>query len=369
MPNVSSQVKISAPRHFLESKWFERYQQLTMPPDALAQVLRPVLQLLAQRKSESDVAPLRISALIFAGDHGVVQNHPVSAFPQAVTAQMLINFLTGGAAMSVLCAARSAPLYVCDVGVATAYPSEGLQTKKHVTFFDRNLVRSAAGEYPHGAKDLSLEPALTSDMFTAAFAVGKEIFNQVYAKDQPDAVILGEMGIGNTTSAAALISYLLDMPPSVVVGAGTGISNEQKVTKVRVVEKAIERYRNSDSCFSPESTLANLGGFELAAMAGAACEAVSKGVHILLDGVIVTAALLPFALAQKEFSEWFISCHQSAEPAHQHALAEMGLTPLLSLSLRLGEGSGAALAAGMLQDGFKLLSEMATFQQAGVSQA
>ena len=362
---------IRNPKPFESSSAFAHYQQLTMPPGALERAFIPVLRALAQRTNAQAPWSLNFCSALFAGDHGVAAAHPVSAFPQQVTGQMVANFAHGGAAMSVLSRRRHAPLYVVDVGVA--YPYELPANHKMpsgITFWNKNLCQGAiAGEsYPTGARDLSATTALSEEAFVRAFAIGREVVTDAMKTSRPDFLMLGEMGIGNTTPATAIVCQCLDISPAQFVGAGTGINSSQKATKVEIITKALERHRKEFGAQAnkPEIVLRSLGGFELAAIAGAATAAAENGIHILMDGTIATAALLPFALASSEFKAWLTAGHAGAEPAHRAALEALGLKALLTLDLRLGEGSGAALAAGILQDALALLNEMATFASAGV---
>lgn len=383
------------PRPIAESAAFARYQQLTMPPGALGGVLEPALRLLAQRPTDAqlgakgdlsgvDASALHFLSLVFAGDHGVAAAHPVSAFPPAVTAQMILNFLRGGAAMSVLARLRNAPMAVVDVGVASAYakPPEGTEAAAQagarctppVCYFNKNLTQHAPRLYAQGAADITQNPALQPGTFAQAFAVGEEIFRAMCARlgHQPDAIILGEMGIGNTTPAAAIVAHCLDVEVELCTGAGTGLDSKALKVKSGVIRQAVVRHENTFGSFgthtNPDTVIASLGGFELAAMAGAGLAAARQGVHILLDGVIAMAALLPYMLNCPGLSSWVIAAHCSAEPAHALALKKLGLEPLLRLGFRLGEGSGAGFAAGLLQDAVYLLNNMATFDSAGISQ-
>lgn len=379
------------------SEVYQRYLQLTMPPGALEGVFAPVLKVLAhkettQRKQSAPPFALRFMSLVFAADHGVAAHHPVSAFPQTVTAQMLLNFVAGGAAMSVLAKQRNAPMAVCDVGVAHPYNKPIASTfaagkAQQIAYFDRNLAQTQSTEqasdlfpYRGGSRDLSVMDALEPHVFQAAFAAGSSVFAAMHAKHNADVVILGDMGIGNTTAAAAIIAHCTGASVGACTGHGTGISEGQRRHKEALINLALERHRRTHGHFQaaalgaaqgkrhePEVVLASLGGFELAALAGAACAAAQAGVFILLDGVITTAALLPYALSEKSFVPWLIAAHAGSEPAHGLALQAIGLSPLLSLGFRLGEGSGAGFAAGLLADAVALLNQMATFESAGVS--
>jgi nicotinate-nucleotide--dimethylbenzimidazole phosphoribosyltransferase len=354
---------------------FEHYQQLTMPPGALEKLFHPVVRVLAQREHRvGETMAISFCGTVFAGDHEVAAKHAVSAFPQEVTGQMLVNFLRGGAAMSVLCQQRGAPLYVVDVGVAHAYempPKE--EFANGISFLNRNIANGKLGGevYEFGSGDISDRPALSQQAFTLAFNVGREVAKRAIKDHNPDVFILGDMGIGNTTPATAIVAYLLDQKPADITGAGTGIGEKRRREKASLIKKAIARHAKDfdDNAKSPQSVLQSLGGFELAAIAGAACTAIDHQKHVLLDGLISTAAILPFAIDYPEFSSWLIASHASAEPAHQLALKTLGLSPLLQLDLRLGEGSGGAIAAGLMQDALAMLNHMATFQTANISGA
>ena len=357
-----------------------QYQRLTMPPGALDAIFQPVLRLLAQQVVPNHFpAPQKPqfnisgASLLFAGDHGVAHCHPVSAFPCEVTSQMVGNFLNRGAAMSVLSRLRGMPLHVCDVGVCTPYalPNPNSLLAPDVSFHNENkILNSQHHEYKHGARDLSVTDALEPQMYEHAFDAGRKVFEKAAAQCNPDFIILGEMGIGNTTPAAAIVAQCLGLSASECVGHGTGITQSQHAVKCSVLETALARHQKQHSktqANDPHVVLRSLGGFELAAIAGAASAAAHAGVHILLDGVIATAAILPLVLHDKSLQKWLISAHCGSEPAHILALKKMELNPLLNLQLRLGEGSGAALAAGLFYDALTLLNNMSTFESAHLS--
>lgn len=358
------------PRDWHESQAFSLYQQLTMPPGALAGIFEPLLRVLAQQSQKSNRPyALNLAAAVFAGDHAVVPEEGVSAFPPSVTGQMVANFLTGGAAMSVLCGVRKILLSVVDVGVASTYPvPEKVATG--VRYSDFNISRGRLG-YEHGSRNLAKCSALDEEAFAAALFAGRKAFADITkASGRIDVLIVGEMGIGNTTPASAIIASTLNVDPSGVTGPGTGLTQPGIENKIRVIERALKRHHSEFAGETqPEITLRSLGGFEIVAMAGAALTAMEAGTHVLLDGVIATAALLPWVKHEQWRRHWLIPGHVSAEPAHRMALDAMKLTgtPLLDLGLRLGEGSGAALAAGLLLDALTLLNGMATFESAAVT--
>jgi len=342
-----------------------------MPPGALERAFNPVLRILAQ-KPQHTAKPFSIkyAAAVFAGDHSVAKLHGVSAFPPEVTGQMVLNFVFGGAAMSALCRRRSAPLYVVDVGVAYHYDKPAT-TAKNITFLERNIAIGLLGseKYPSGASDITTTAALSPEAYRLALQVGRETVEKLIHDSNPDVIILGDMGIGNTTPSTAIICQTLGLSPEMLTGPGTGINAEQKSRKTTVISKAINRHNTefTSAAANPEVIVRSLGGFELVAIAGAALAAAEYQKHILLDGIISTAAILPFALSSKEFRSWIICGHIGSEPSHQAAVNAIGEKALLNLDLRLGEGSGAALAAGIIDDALAMLNEMATFESAGVS--
>lgn len=362
------------PRSTSDASLFRRYLELTMPPGALEALFQPVLKILAQR-TQPHQEPLKLAGLLFAGDHAVARRHGVSAFPAEVTPQMVANIVRGGAAVSQLAQRRAAPLWVCDVGIAQGFDSLlAIPSNENVHFERANLhgVFPSDG-FGEGARDITTQAALSLHAHQHCWDVGARLAEEAIRASGCDVVFLGEMGIGNTTPASAISAYLLGMTADACTGRGTGVSDAVWQSKKRVVEMALERVRKDGTVSRVQSLndahvlLQELGGAELSALAGAAWRAAEMGRMVLLDGVIVTAAVAPFAIAEKSFSAWLLASHESAEPVHKSLLHALGLNPLLKLGLRLGEGSGAALAAGLLQDADALLRGMATFSSAGVS--
>lgn len=381
---------LPSPPQATDSEAFARYVSLTMPPGAMATLFEPVLRVLASPASQvlrelnpTSQRKLNVAAFLFAGDHSVAKNKAVSAFPCEVTSQMVANFLAGGAAMSVLARRRGMRLVVCDVGVATALPTSASSPSaaKDVTFLDWNVPREkrGIGEYPFGSRDISEENALDFSDHMAVFERGRALAREAVSRHGVNLLVLGEMGIGNTTPATAVTSILLQEDPASITGVGTGLNIHARRHKTDVVRRCVSRFRTNLPSVSLQFSqgkplledahllLASLGGFELSAMAGAACGAAESGCYVVLDGVICTAAIAPFAVAVPALAPWLIAGHRSAEPAHSKLLSLLALSPLVDLNLRLGEGSGAAMAVGLLQDAVALLDDMATFQDAGVS--
>jgi nicotinate-nucleotide--dimethylbenzimidazole phosphoribosyltransferase len=291
---------------------------------------------------------LRAAVVIAAADHGVAARG-VSAYPQEVTAQMLANFAAGGAAICVLARLAGAELHVFDLGVVGA-PVPGVRD-----------LRIAPG-----TRDLSEGPAMTREQTERCLAAGAAVATDL-AGEGIGIVALGEMGIGNTTSASALAAAFLDAEPEEVCGTGTGLDAaglERKVAAVRY-GLAVNAVDESD----PVATLAALGGFEIAFLAGIALGAAEHGLVVLLDGFITGAAALAAERIRPGARASMAAAHRSPEPGHALVLEALGLDPLLDLGLRLGEGSGAALALPLLDAALAILDEMATFDSAGVTDA
>jgi nicotinate-nucleotide--dimethylbenzimidazole phosphoribosyltransferase len=286
----------------------------------------------------------RPAVVVFAGDHGV-NAQGVSAYPSDVTAQMVANFVSGGAAINVLARAAGATLVVIDVGVAGP----------ELTVSSR--VRP-------GTRDMTVEPAMTRDEVLAAIGVGGDAARALVA-DGCDALALGEMGIGNTTAASALVASLTGRSPTEVTGRGTGLDDEAVRHKVAVIEAALHLHQPRPD--EPIGTLAAVGGLEIAALVGALLAAAEARLPVVLDGFITGAAALVAVGMAPNLGPRLIASHRSAEPGHRIVLEQLGLEPLLDLDLRLGEGSGAALALPLIRAATRILGEMATFDSAGVS--
>ncbi|MGN8276967.1 nicotinate-nucleotide--dimethylbenzimidazole phosphoribosyltransferase [Pseudomonas sp. SMN5] len=324
-----------------------RQQQLTKPAGSLGQLETVAVQLAGlqgQVKPRLDA----VSIAIFAGDHGVVAEG-VSAFPQEVTGQMLLNFVSGGAAISVLARQLGASLEVVDLGTVT--PSLDLPGVRHLN------VGPGTANFVHG-------PAMTEDQGEQALRAGRDSVERAIAAGTR-LFIGGEMGIGNTTAASALACALLDCPVAHLVGPGTGLDAAGVNHKALVIERALALHaaQNND----PLQTLFNLGGFEIAALAGAYLACAQQGVAVLVDGFICSVAALVAVRLNPACRPWLLFSHRGAEPGHRHLLETLGAEPLLDLGLRLGEGSGAALAVPLLRLACDLHGQMATFAEAAVA--
>jgi len=287
----------------------------------------------------------RPAILVFAGDHGVVAEG-ISAYPQDVTWQMVENFLGKGAAINVFARQNGAALHIVDAGVNHDFgPRPGL--------VDRKVA--------HGTRNFALEAAMTAEQCAIAMEHGAAL-----VADLPGNVIgFGEMGIGNTTSAAALMHKLAGIPVADCVGAGTGLSPEGVLRKQRVIEAAVERHAGATDAIE---VLATFGGFEIAMMTGAMLQAAALRKTLLIDGFIVTSALLAASRMAPAILDYCVFAHCSDEAGHRRMLEQLGARPLLQLGMRLGEGTGAALALPLLHAAANFLNEMATFSSASVSE-
>jgi nicotinate-nucleotide--dimethylbenzimidazole phosphoribosyltransferase len=325
------------------------HDRLTKPRGALGRLEALGVHLAAIAGEDPPPIPAPAAVAVFAGDHGVVAQG-VTPWPQEVTAQMVANFVAGGAAINVLARQAGASVTVVDVGVASELdPAPGLELRK---------VRPGTG-------DLSIGPAMTRREAEAALDVGAAIATQLVAHGAR-ALVTGDMGIGNTTPSAALIAALTGRPASEVTGRGTGIDDVTLATKIAVIEAALGRV-GPHGADDPIGLLAEVGGLEIAALAGFLVGGASLRVPVLVDGVIALAALLVAHALCPDALGYVIAGHRSTEPGASIALAHLGLEPLLDLELRLGEGSGACLALPLVEAAARILNEMATFDAAGVT--
>lgn len=336
-----------------------RNEQLTKPAGSLGRLEAVAVDAAGWQGTPQPRVPAPVIR-VFAGDHGVCRRG-VSAYPQEVTAQMVANFVAGGAAISVLAQQFDADLRVINMGVVGHEP----ESKPFA-----ELVAKADGpqlddvQLAAGTSDFVEGPAMSAEICAAAMAVGRD---QVLAIQVDDPVIFvgGEMGIGNTTAASALCSVLLDLPPSDTVGPGTGVNGEALQAKRDVVQQALDRHR--PDCGSAVEGLRRLGGLEIAGLVGAYIACAQRGFPVMVDGFITSAAALAAIGINPGVAPWLTFSHRSAEPAHTTVLRHLNAEPLVDLAMRLGEGSGAALAVPVLQSAVALHSDMATFAEAGVS--
>jgi nicotinate-nucleotide--dimethylbenzimidazole phosphoribosyltransferase len=325
----------------------ERLDQLTKPPGSLGR-----LEELARRLCViQGQCPARIAdPVIFtlAADHGVVEEG-VSAYPQVVTSQMVENFLNGGAAVNVLARQAGARVVVADFGVASHLGArDGLVSRK-IGPGTRNIVKG---------------PAMSLGEAIAAMEAGAELAEGEIARGA-DLLGTGEMGIGNTTAASAVTAAITGASPGEVTGRGTGIDDAGWRRKVETVEHALRLHHPDPQ--DGLGVLEALGGFEIAGLAGVVLAGAAHRVPVVVDGFIAGAAALAAVTIKPEAREYLIAAHRSVEPGHGHVLRALGLTPYLDLGMRLGEGTGAALLIGLARAALAILTEMATFKSAGVS--
>ena len=325
----------------------EHQQVLTKPAGSLGQLENLAIRLAGmqgQLKPEIE----RIQVSIFAADHGLAARG-VSAFPQEVTAQMVSNFAHGGAAVSVMSKARGADFEVVNLG--TVGP-----VADHPTVIQAVIASSTA--------DCSQQPAMSAEEMAQALNTGRA---RVLAAKEKDCQLFigGEMGIGNTSAASMIAAALTDNSLEDLVGPGTGLDPEGVRTKRAVLQGVMDLHQALLD--TPQGVLQCLGGFEIAALCGAYLSCAQEGIPALVDGFICTAAALLACRIHPEVRDWLIFAHNSAEPGHRVMLEALDATPLLNLGMRLGEGSGAVLAADLLRSACLLHGNMATFADAGVA--
>ncbi|SEB10959.1 nicotinate-nucleotide--dimethylbenzimidazole phosphoribosyltransferase [Marinobacterium iners] len=325
-----------------------RQQQLTKPAGSLGQLEQLAIRL-AGMQGKACPQLQRISIAVFAADHGVAVEG-VSAYPQAVTAEMIRNFSRGGAAISVAARVLEAELRVWNLGtVVELEPLPAVESR---------VIAAQSGNLLH-------EPAMTAVQLQQALAAGREAVLHTPA----ELFIGGEMGIGNTTAATALAAALLEKPVAELVGPGTGLDSMGMSHKCRIIEQALLRHgRNNGDTQEPMALLASLGGFEIAALTGAYVACAQEGLAALVDGFICTVAALLACRINPAVADWLIFSHHSAEPGYRHLRPALPSPPLLDLGLRLGEGSGAAAAVPLLRMSCELHAGMATFAEAAVSE-
>jgi nicotinate-nucleotide--dimethylbenzimidazole phosphoribosyltransferase len=323
-----------------------RQAQLTKPPGAMGQLEDLGAQLAGIAGTCPPPVPGRPAVAVFAGDHGV-HAQGVTPWPQEVTAQMVANLAGGGAVVNALARQVGASVTVVDVGVAGDLPDAP------------NLLRRKVAR---GTQDLSLGPAMSREQALAAMEAGIAVAGELVDAGA-DLLVTGDMGIANTTASAALVAALTRSEAHEVTGRGTGIDDPTLELKTSVVARALERLDRSE----PLTVLAEVGGLEHAALVGYLLGAAARRVPVVLDGVIAVSSALVAAGLSPAATGYWVAGHVSVEPGARAALDHLGMTPLLDLDLRLGEGSGAVLAVPLVQAAARLLSEVATFDSAGVA--
>jgi nicotinate-nucleotide--dimethylbenzimidazole phosphoribosyltransferase len=325
-----------------------RQDTLTKPVGALGRLEELSIQIAGiQGKAKPSIE--KKAMITMAGDHGVVAEK-VGNWPQEVTAQMVENFLRGGAGINVLARQSGARIVFVDMGVACDLKAHTQLSIKKVGYGTKNICRG---------------PAMTEAQAVQALETGIEIANDE-AKKGLDIVGTGDMGIGNTTASSAIFAAMSGLPPDKVTGRGTGLTDEQLIHKTDCIRRALECNKPDKS--NPVSVLAKVGGFEIGGLAGVMLGAAAKHIPVVIDGFISGAAALIAVGLAPQIKDYLIAGHVSAEAGHAAMLRYLGLKPALSLEMRLGEGTGAALAIIIAEAAVRTLNEMATFAEAGVSE-
>lgn len=323
---------------------------LTKPLGSVGHLEDLAAQIAAIRRADP-VLPLSKAVYVFAADHGITAEG-VSAYPSAVTQQMVLNFLVGGAAVSVLARLHGVALHVVDMGVDGDFENvSGLLDRK---------VRK-------GTRNMLHEPAMTDEELAQALRVGAELADEAAAAGHT-VLAVGEMGIGNTTAASAITCALTGAAASLATGRGTGLDDAAHERKRAVVDAILKRHFAQLPGPDPLDTLRCVGGLEIAAMTGMILSAARSRIPLMIDGFISTAAAALAVALEPRIRDYLIAGHRSKEPGHRLLLEHLGLNPILDLEMRLGEGSGAVLAMPILESAIALYSRMATFTSAGVSE-
>jgi nicotinate-nucleotide--dimethylbenzimidazole phosphoribosyltransferase len=339
-----------------DSKWMEqartRLDNLTKPRGSLGRLEDIAARFVAIRRGEAGLA-LKKAAYVFAADHGIVAEG-VSAYPKEVTRQMVLNFLEDGAAINVLARLHHAELTIVDVGVDAEFVAVPRLLQRKVRSGTRNMLH---------------EPAMSEDEMLRAVGIGLELATIAHEKEQT-LIAAGEMGIGNTTSASVITAVLTGQPAAAVTGKGTGLEKHAYEHKINVVDAVIQKHfgrvpRISD--VQPLEVLRRAGGLEIAAMVGLFLGAARYQIPVITDGFISTAAAALAYAIEPRVKEYLFAGHCSQEPGHRFLLEYLGLEPILTLDMRLGEGTGAVLAMPIIESALRLYTDMATFASAGVS--
>jgi nicotinate-nucleotide--dimethylbenzimidazole phosphoribosyltransferase len=371
----------------LDPAWFQRAAEhqarMTMPTGALGRLLDLGRQLCAiQQSLQPRTEPAAV--LVMAADHGIAAEG-VSAYPQQVTGQMVQNFLRGGAAINVLAHRQGARVLVVDMGIRNPpHPcppppvgggkggGKGQGGEPQAEFVTQFSIARGTANFLKG-------PAMSPEQVIQALKAGRQMVTDFLVPHGTRVVALGEMGIANTSSASALTAALTGQPVATVTGRGTGLDDAGFRRKVTMIEQALNLHfperaavavgsgLNSQTVIAPEAALSAVGGFEIAGLAGAALEAASRRMVVVLDGFISAVAGLIAARLEPAARDYFVAGHRSVEAGHQAVLEALDLVPLFDLGMRLGEGSGAALALNFIHSAADIMRDMATFESAGVS--
>jgi len=345
------QLQVPALSTEYKNKIQDKINQKTKPVGSLGQLEHVASQLAAIQSQQQGNLINKITinnptVIVFAGDHGISEQG-ISIAPSAVTRQMVLNFLAGGAAINCFCRSNNIDFKVVDAGII-----------EPIGETHDSLVEQRLGA---GTQNFAKHSAMTAEQVEQGLSYGKQVAKQVI-NNGCNVLMLGEMGIGNTSSAAAILSALTKAPVELCVGVGTGINQEQLVLKKQLITQALARFDSSN----PKTILEEVGGFEIVQMTGAIIAAAQAGICILIDGFIVSTAALLAVNIEPNVRDYLIFAHQSEESGHQLLLKTLAAQPLLNLSLRLGEGTGAALALPLLHAAAGFYNDMASFESAGV---
>ncbi|KAA2245392.1 nicotinate-nucleotide--dimethylbenzimidazole phosphoribosyltransferase [Chitinophaga agrisoli] len=340
-------IHISPVDRSLSAALQEKIDQKTKPPGSLGRLEEIALQAgLIQQTLKPVITKPTIA--IFAGDHGIAEKGLVNPYPQAVTAQMVYNFLRGGAAINVLCKQLQIELIIVDAGVNHDFPSHAMLNDRKIAYGTHNYLH---------------EPAMSHDQCRKAMEAGAEIV-QYIQQQGCNTIGFGEMGIGNTASASLLMSCFTGLPIAECTGAGTGSTHQQILQKTVLLQEALNRHGIPTDA---ETVLATFGGFEIAMLCGAILQAAALGMMVVIDGFIVTAALMAAQRMQPAVTDYCIFSHCSHEKGHRLMLEHLQVNALLQLDMRLGEGTGAAMAMPVIQCAAAFMEHMASFADAQVS--
>lgn len=341
--------KITPTNHILSTKARERLDKMAIPQGSLGR-LEEFAQRVVAIKGSLNPQIKRKTVVVFAGDHGVVEEG-VSAFAQGVTMQMVHNFIKGGAGINVLARHVGAQVVVVDAGVVgDLEPQEGLLVKK----------------VARGTKNIAKAHAMSREEALRALLVGIDVVHDLKSQ-KVDIIGTGDMGIGNTTPSSAVTAVLTRRDVAEVTGRGTGISDEILIKKIQVIKQSI--HLNQPDPTDPIDVLAKVGGFEIAGIAGLIIGAAFHKIPIVIDGFISTTAALVAVSLKPVINEYIFAAHKSQEPGHAVLLKWLEQEPILDLSMRLGEGTGAALGMSLIESGVKILREVLTFEEARVRKA
>jgi len=342
-----SNIHIAPVSQALRGALQDKIDQKTKPPGSLGKLEGIALQAGLVQNTLTPVIN-RPAIIVFAGDHGIAADGQVNPFPQAVTAQMVYNFLQGGAAINVFCRQHQLELTVVDAGVNHEFASHPLLKDRKIGLGTQNFLHM---------------PAMSLDQCKLAMQAGAEEVKILHAQGC-NTIGFGEMGIGNTSAAALLMSHFTKIPVAQCTGAGTGSNAQQLAQKRAILQQVVTKHA---SPASPEQALATFGGFEIAMICGAIQQAAALQMLIVIDGFIVTAALLAAVNMQPAVKDYCIFAHCSEEQGHKAMLQHLEVTPLLQMDMRLGEGTGAALAIPLIKSAVAFMDEMASFNSAQVS--